>query len=75
MSSWWPRILILSTLWYDQPAKRFNEGLPLGNGRLGMMVYGGVAKERVVLNEESLWSGSSIEHDRPDAHKYLPKMP
>ncbi|HUV62456.1 MAG TPA: glycoside hydrolase family 95 protein [Sedimentisphaerales bacterium] len=60
-----------STVWYDKPAEQFNLGLPLGNGRLGMMVYGGTVRERIVLNEESLWSGSPVEHDRPGAHKYL----
>ncbi|MHC4178038.1 MAG: glycoside hydrolase family 95 protein [Planctomycetota bacterium] len=62
------------TVWYDEPAERFNCGLPLGNGRLGMMVYGGVSRERIVLSEESLWSGSPVEHDRPDAHKHLPRI-
>ena len=61
-------------VWYDEPAEQFNMGLPLGNGRLGLMVYGGTASERIVLNEESLWSGSPVEHDRPDAHKHLPEI-
>ncbi|MHC4398956.1 MAG: glycoside hydrolase family 95 protein [Planctomycetota bacterium] len=62
------------TVWYEKPAERFHQGLPLGNGRLGMMVYGGVAQERIVLSEESLWSGSPVEHDRPEAHKHLPQI-
>lgn len=61
-------------VWYDKPAERFHQGLPLGNGRIGMMVYGGVARERIVLSEESLWSGSPVQHDRPDAHKHLPQI-
>ena len=46
-----------STLWYDTPALAWEETLPLGNGRLGMMPYGGVRQESVILNESSLWSG------------------
>lgn len=45
------------TLWYDKPASQWIQALPLGNGRLGAMVYGGVAEERIGLNEDSLWSG------------------
>jgi len=48
-------------LWYEQPAERWEEALPLGNGRLGAMVYGGVEKERLQLNEESLWAGCPVE--------------
>ena len=43
-------------LWYRQSARSWNEALPLGNGRLGAMVYGGAAEERVCLNEDTLWS-------------------
>src|SRR4051794_6783263 len=45
------------TLWYRQPAERWVEALPVGNGRLGAMVFGGVAKERLQLNEQTMWSG------------------
>ena len=61
-------------LWYETPASHFTQSLPLGNGRLGMMVFGGVDKDRIVLNEESLWSGSPAQNDRPDAHKRLPEI-
>ncbi|MFH2000425.1 MAG: glycoside hydrolase family 95 protein [Planctomycetota bacterium] len=44
-------------LWYRQPAEKWIEALPLGNGRLGAMVFGGVAGERIQLNEDSLWAG------------------
>jgi len=44
-------------LWHEQPAGRWEEALPLGNGRLGAMVFGTIAKERLSLNEESLWAG------------------
>ena len=48
-------------MWYEQAAKKLEEALPLGNGRLGAMIYGGVEKERLQLNEESLWAGRPFE--------------
>ena len=48
-------------LWFDKPAANWNEALPLGNGRLGAMVFGSPAKERLQLNEESLWAGCPIQ--------------
>jgi alpha-L-fucosidase 2 len=59
---------------FDAPAREFTQSLPLGSGRLGAMVFGGVAEERVVLNESSLWSGSPQDADRPDAAEYLPEI-
>ena len=44
-------------LWYEQPASNWNEALPLGNGRLGAMLYGGAHRETISLNEDTLWSG------------------
>jgi alpha-L-fucosidase 2 len=61
-------------LWYETPARHFTQSLPLGNGRLGMMVFGGVKKDRIVLNEESLWSGSPSDNNRLDAHQRLPEI-
>ncbi|NQX40217.1 alpha-L-fucosidase 2 [Pedobacter steynii] len=59
-------------LWYNDAARGFEEALPLGNGRLGVMVYGGVQKERLSLNEESLWSGGPVDaHMNPNAKNYL----
>jgi len=55
----------------DQPAQHFTESLPLGNGRLGAMMFGKTNKEKIVLNEISLWSGGPQDADRPDAHLYL----
>ncbi len=53
-------------LWYREPARRFEEALPLGNGRLGVMVYGGVESERLSLNEQTLWAGGPLKgEDRP----------
>lgn len=50
-----------TTLWYEQPAKRWVEALPLGNGRMGAMVFGGIQKGRLQLNEESLWAGEPVD--------------
>lgn len=45
------------TLWYDTPAQNWNEALPIGNGRVGAMIFGGVEKEHLQLNENTLYSG------------------
>ena len=54
-------------LWYRQEALNWNEALPLGNGRLGAMVYGGARRERICLNEDTLWSGRPSFYENPDA--------
>jgi len=59
-------------LWYDQPAHQWEETLPLGNGRLGMMPDGGVARENIVLNDITLWSGAPQDANNYDAYKKLP---
>lgn len=46
------------TLWYREPSDRWTDALPVGNGRLGAMVFGGVKSERIALNEDTLWSGT-----------------
>lgn len=61
-------------VWFDAPAERFTQSLPLGSGRLGAMLFGGLEGERVILNEATLWSGSPQDADRPDAAKYLPEI-
>ncbi len=63
-----------TTIWFDAPAKAFTESSPMGNGRLGAMMFGGVDDERIVLNESSVWSGSRQDADRPDAYKALPEI-
>ncbi len=63
-----------TVLRYDKPAKSFQQSLPLGSGRIGALVFGGVNEERIVLNESSVWSGSREDADRPDAHKALPEI-
>lgn len=62
------------SLWYDRPAKYWVEALPLGNGRLGAMVFGGVEAEHIQFNEESLWSGFPRDHTNTTAHLALPKV-
>jgi alpha-L-fucosidase 2 len=52
------------TLWYDRPAGAWTEALPVGNGRLGAMVFGGVAEERIQLNEETIWAGPPFPTQR-----------
>src|SRR3954469_24228648 len=61
------------TLWYKQPAEKWTDALPIGNGRLGAIVFGGVAEERLQLNEDTLWSGSGPrEWNNPAAKQHLP---
>ena len=59
---------------YDAPASAWHQALPLGNGRLGAMVFGGVARERLQLNEDSLWSGGPQDADNPEALESLPEV-
>lgn len=61
-------------LWYDKPANEWTEALPLGNSRLGAMVYGGPAEEELQLNEETFWAGSPYRNDNPNALKVLPQI-
>lgn len=58
-------------LWYRQPAANWNEALPVGNGRLGAMVFGGIETERIQLNEESLWAGHHIDVNNDSAAAHL----
>lgn len=61
-------------LWYRQPAAEWLEALPVGNGRLGAMVFGGVATERLQLNEDSIWAGGPHDYADPDAHQVLAEI-
>ncbi len=61
-------------VWLDAPATQFVEATPLGNGRLGATLFGGTTHERIVLNENGLWSGSPQDADRPDAAAALPEI-
>jgi alpha-L-fucosidase 2 len=51
--------------WYLQPATQWNEALPVGNGRMGAMVFGGLQSERLQLNEDSLWAGEKRDRNNP----------
>ncbi|MCC9167290.1 glycoside hydrolase family 95 protein [Pontibacter harenae] len=61
-------------LWYNQPASEWNEALPVGNGRLGAMVFGGIANERIQLNEETVWTGKPANFVNPQARAALPEV-
>jgi alpha-L-fucosidase 2 len=61
-------------LWYRHPAQKWGESLPVGNGRLGAMVYGGVAKEHIQLNEDTIWNGKKRDRINPEALKTLPEV-
>ena len=59
---------------FDSPAEMWEETLPLGNGRLGAMPDGGIIKEKIVLNEETMWRGSEWDPSNPEALTWLPKI-
>lgn len=59
-------------MWYDEPAKVWNEALPIGNGRLGAMIYGKPVHEKIQLNEETFWSGGPSRNDK--AREALPEV-
>jgi len=61
-------------LWYRNPAEAWVEALPVGNGRLGAMIFGGVARERLQLNEDTLWAGGPYDPSSPEALKVLPEV-
>lgn len=61
-------------LWYKQPAKEWVEALPVGNGRLGAMVFGNPVNEVIQINEESIWAGCKIDNNNPNALKHLPEL-
>ncbi|WP_342988070.1 MULTISPECIES: glycoside hydrolase family 95 protein [Bacteroides] len=61
-------------LWYSRPAAVWTEALPLGNSRLGVMVYGGTDDEELQLNEETMWGGGPYRNDNPKALKALPQI-
>jgi alpha-L-fucosidase 2 len=61
-------------LWYDQPANGWTEALPVGNGRLGAMVYGGSVNDTIQFNEETLWTGQPHDYTHKDAHNSLDEL-
>ena len=62
------------TLWYERPASQWVEALPVGNGRLGAMVFGGINLERLQLNEDTLWAGGPYHPANPEARAALPEI-
>ena len=64
----------LLKLWYEQPAKQWVEALPIGNGRLGAMIFGDPSNETIQLNENTVWAGSPNRNDNPKAKEILPEV-
>jgi alpha-L-fucosidase 2 len=62
------------TLWYTQPAKLWTDALPVGNGWMGAMVFGGIAHERIQFNESTVWTGEPHDYAHAGAVKYLPQI-
>ena len=62
------------SLWYDEPASQWTEALPVGQGRLGAMVFGGVTKERIQFNEDTVWQGAPHDYANKGSHKYLGEL-
>ncbi len=61
-------------IWFNRPARNWNEAIPIGNGSLGGMVYGGVKSDTIKINEETLWSGGPRDLQNYEANKHLPKI-
>ncbi len=61
-------------LWYRQPGKEWLEGLPVGNGYMGAMVFGGIQQERIALNESTFWSGRPQDYNDPNAINYFAEI-
>ncbi|HEV7288109.1 glycoside hydrolase family 95 protein [Sphingomonas sp.] len=61
-------------LWYDTPASEWVEALPIGSGRLGAMIFGGIANERIQLNEDTFFAGSPYDSSNPKAREALPRV-
>ena len=61
-------------LWYNKPAKIWTDALPIGNGRLGAMIYGGVAQDQIQFNEETLWTGKPRNYNRKGASQHLAEI-
>jgi len=61
-------------LWYEKPASKWEEALPIGNGRIGAMIYGGIAEEHIQFNEETLWTGRPHDYSNIGASAYLGRI-
>ena len=64
----------MRSIWFDRPAEIWEEALPLGNGKLGAMVFGKLEQERISLNEETMWYGAHTDRNNPDAKENLEKV-
>ena len=60
-------------IWFRQPAKNWFEALPVGNGRLGAMVFGGAPEERLQLNEDTVWAGKRMDRINPEGRAAVAK--
>jgi alpha-L-fucosidase 2 len=69
-----PSVVKPLSLWYKQPARTWEEALPIGNGRLGGMVFGAVQTEHIQLNEDTVWYGGPRDRNNPEALNYLPQI-
>jgi alpha-L-fucosidase 2 len=63
-----------NTIWFSAPAAKWDEAIPVGNGRLGGMVFGGIEEDRIQLNEETYWSGGPYSTVVKGGHKFLPEI-
>ena len=62
-------------LWYDREAQYFEESLPIGNGKLGALVYGGTQRNMIYLNDITLWTGKPVDQNMDkDAHEWIPRI-
>lgn len=61
-------------LWYQEPADEWTEALPVGNGSLGGMIYGGIDREHIQFNEDTLWTGIPRDYSNPEAYEYLSQI-
>ena len=61
----------MNVMWYRQPASTWTEALPIGNGRLGAMVFGGTESERIQLNEDTIWAGEKRDRNNPEGARNL----
>ena len=61
-------------LWYSDPATQWQEALPVGNGSMGAMVFGGVQQEKIQFNEDTLWTGHPVDYQNAGASQYLPQL-
>ena len=63
------------TLWYNRPAQYFEESLPIGNGKLGALIYGGTEQDKLQLNDITLWTGQPVDRDEDaGASKWIPEI-